>query len=424
MKVSLGMISHCITALLFLSSSSIAVYSQCPTGNVVLSNMDELNQFASDYPDCHRMDFNITVTGEDVWSLLPLAGLDTIMGNLELTSIGLVNNFSGLSNLTYINGDLRISNNPFLSNLSGFQGLVEIGGELRIINNPNISTVNGLTNLTECGGLIFTTLPALVHVNALALLDSVHGSLEMIGNTTLTNISALTGLSSPTGHVLIQNCPLVDLSLWSSWTVIGSYLQVSNISGFQSLGLSSLVTVNGDLILSNLPQLNDLSGLENLDLVSGSLKILSNSGLNDILALNQSVSYTDSVVIAFNPLLAICDASSVCEHAEGSSALRIEGNASGCLDIAELNLACTTNSLSESFTNNFTVFPNPFSESFTISSNATVLGWELYDLQGKRVSISKDSGMHSTDHSFIPNGSYLLRVLMEGSFHTQFLTKE
>jgi len=398
--------------------------AQCPTGNVFLTGMDELNQFYADYPDCNRLDYNMYVTGEDVWTLLPLASLDTIMGNLEIIGIGLLNNLSGLSELLYVHGDVKILTNPFLSNLNGLQGLHRIGGELFISNNPSQVSLNGLNNLDVLGGLKLWNLPAISHVNALVELDSILGDMDWQTNPVLANLSGLAALEYVGGNMVIQGCGMTDLNALGNLNTIQGILNISADANLNSIGLPSLVSVYGNLQISDNDQLSNLNSLSSLDLIQGGLYLSGNANLSEILSLDQSISITDSLVIAYNPLLEVCDVTSVCEHLEGSTAARIQNNAIGCFNEKEVIRAFTITGIQEAGLSYFKVFPNPFNSTFQISSEMAWKSWEILDLSGKRIHSVSDSNIRQEDLSYLAQGTYILRIRMEDLSHSQLLVKD
>ena len=413
-----------LTILCFILCVSSNGFAQCPIGNVVLNSMDELNQFYENYPSCTLLEGSMTVTGEDVWSLLPLASLDTIMGNLELTGIGFLNNFSGLSNLKYVHGDFKIQNNAFLSNVTGLQGIHEIGAQLIISNNPTLTSLNGLNNLDETGGLKLLSLPSLSQVNALAQLDSIHGDFQIIAASALANITGLVGLKHVDGNVSIQNTAVADLASLNGLTAVGEYFNLNNNPSLVTLGLNGLQTIGGDLRIKNHNELQNIDGLAALALIQGDFQLITNPLLENMLSMDQSVSISDSVIIVNNPLLSVCDVMSICNHFEGSTAGFIDGNASPCANVKQVINSCLVNDLIEEEQSFVNIHPNPFNSIFTLQSQSSIDRWELYDMRGVLVSISGNEQGNSQDLSQLSNGTYIIRIVQTKRSVLQFLIKE
>jgi hypothetical protein len=408
---------------LILSVSSIG-FAQCPVGDVVLNSMDELNQFYTDYPDCTRLDGSMTVTGEDVWSLLPLASLDTIMGNFELTALGFLNNFSGLSNLKYVHGDFLIQNNAFLSNVSGLQGIFEIGAQLIISNNPSLVSLNGLNNLDETGGLKLLSLPSLSQVNALAQLDSIHGDFQIIAAASLNNITGLAALKQVDGHMSIQNTAIANLASLDGLNTVGGFLNLNNNPNLVTLGLNGLETIGGDLRIKNHSQLLNIDGLASLGLIQGDFQLISNSLLENMLSMDQSVSISDSVVIVNNPFLSTCNVLSICNHFEGSTAGLIDGNANPCTNVKMVIDSCLPSSIEEVDASYFNVYPNPFTIAFSIQSQSPIDHWELYDMRGVLAASNGNEHGNSLDLSQLSKGTYMIRIVQAERSVVQLLIKE
>ncbi len=92
-------------------------------GNVTLSSQSEVDAFNSQY-----LNGNLTVSGNDITDLSPLA------------------------DLTRINGALIIKNNPNLQNIYGFNSLSKLDF-IHIENNAKLEQIDGFSALMRCGGV-------------------------------------------------------------------------------------------------------------------------------------------------------------------------------------------------------------------------------------------------------------------------------
>ena len=104
--------------------------------------------------------------GDDITNLNGLAGVETIEGNLTLTT-GNLAQFSGLEDLAVVSGDVTIRRNAKITNFNGLSGLLIVTGDLVIEENPRLATLAGLEDLNFVGGDINVT--ANVRLRNLAL---------------------------------------------------------------------------------------------------------------------------------------------------------------------------------------------------------------------------------------------------------------
>jgi len=137
-----------------------------PFGNYYFHTQSQIDNFATNYPDCTILEGHVLIMGE---SITNLNGLDNVtsIGGYNVTSIGgyltihgtdSLTNLIGLDNLTSIGGGLTIGsysmyggNNPVLTSLSGIDNLTSIGGPLSISSNHALTNLTGLDNVTSIG---------------------------------------------------------------------------------------------------------------------------------------------------------------------------------------------------------------------------------------------------------------------------------
>jgi len=96
------------------------------SGNLKFQTQADIDVFIIVYPNCTKIDGNVTIeetTPDDIW------------------------NFAGLSRITEITGNLIIQNNHKLPFLSWLENLTVIGGGLIVENNANLISFQGLSGL-------------------------------------------------------------------------------------------------------------------------------------------------------------------------------------------------------------------------------------------------------------------------------------
>lgn len=152
-------------------------------------------------------------------------------------------------NCTQIEGHVTIGNYPegtSITNLDGLSNITQIDGSLDIHFNLLLSSLNGLLNLTQIGG-----------------------GLTIFYNPELYSLEGLNSL-----NIVSED---VKLGIWE--------LNVGN-DHFQDLtGLDSLYHIGGSLLLFRNIDLESLAGLENLSYIGESLIIDGNHNLTDISSL-------------------------------------------------------------------------------------------------------------------------------------------
>src|SRR5690606_39202192 len=202
---------------------------------------------------------------------------------------------------TSIGGSLTVSNNTQLTSILGIQNIdpgsiaglqIQNNSILALCNLPNLCTyllnpsathprtisgnaaacINEIAMMGSCsltcpvGDIVFLT-QAQVDGFMLAYPDctEISGSLTIQGNG-VTNLNGLANITYINGNLVInQATNLVNLDGLSALENIGGNVGIAQ-SGVQHLdGLNSLTSIGGALVLQANPQLNDISGLENID---------------------------------------------------------------------------------------------------------------------------------------------------------------
>jgi hypothetical protein len=101
---------------------NVNTVNQCPD-NVTLKSQSEVNAFK-----CQCIKGSLTISGEDITDLSPLAVV------------------------TSISGPLNIKNNPRLEVVGGMDSLIEIAF-LSITGNPKLERIDGFNSMQKCGGI-------------------------------------------------------------------------------------------------------------------------------------------------------------------------------------------------------------------------------------------------------------------------------
>lgn len=294
-------------------SGHIAIASNTMLQNIDgLSNLDSIGSVGS---PSYGNDLSIEIRSN--------ASLDDIDGLSGLTAVnGLVNvagnpalmNLNGLGSITqigaglYDNAALIIRMNDALTNLDALSALTSVQGFVIIENNNDLISLTGLSNLNSIGqwttssmSLVISYNDDLPNLNGLQGLDTIPGTMAIVSNAALVNVDGLSSLravwregSLNTGITIESNASLRNISGLSGLELIGagrgSYLDIESNPVLESISLSSLRSVQGNLggsiRINNNALLTDLDGFSSLESVRGglsaSINITNNARLQNI----------------------------------------------------------------------------------------------------------------------------------------------
>jgi hypothetical protein len=151
------------------------------------------------------------------------------------------------------------------------------------------------------------------------------------------------GCTEIAGFLEISSSDITDLSSLNIITHIGGSLAIEFNDGLTSLtGLEGVISVGGNLVIVENPLLSNLTGLSSLTSIGGYLKIADNDSLTGLSGLDNIVAGTiQDLFISDNYSLSDCDVQSMCEYlACPNGVISIINNASGCNSYIELAGAC------------------------------------------------------------------------------------
>src|SRR5690606_6634587 len=71
---------------IFFLFFTLGLKAQCPTEDVYLTSQEEVNNFATDYPNCTEISGNLYISGSTITDLSPLSNLTSVGGYLYIGS--------------------------------------------------------------------------------------------------------------------------------------------------------------------------------------------------------------------------------------------------------------------------------------------------------------------------------------------------
>lgn len=332
-----------ISFIAFLGAIHLA-NAQCPTPPVVLTSQAEVDAFP---PACIDFTGDIFISGSDISDLTPLANLQTISNNLTILSNPSLGTLAGLSGLTSIGtafGSLTISDNDALSDLTGLNNISSISGGLFVEDNFNLTSLDGLGAVPSLTSLYIANNAALNDLGALSSVVSINSYVWILDNFTLSSLSGLDGISTigGTGLLIAYNESLSSISSFGSLTSVDGNFEIEENPSLVSLNaFSSLSTVGGSkMVIQNNPSLASIDDFVSLSSVANELSISVNPALTSIANLTNLFTIGGTLEISGNTSLSQCEAEAVCEHIDNGNPTIISGNAVGCQNITQVEIAC------------------------------------------------------------------------------------
>lgn len=443
--------------LVFIFSASNYLFGQCPTGSVTFTSQSQIDNFIINYPNCTEINGTLKIEENVSGGITNLNGFAQItkVGTLRIQYNSALTNLNGLNNLTTITNDqsssrLLIRNNQSLENLDGLENLQEVQKYFTILENPMLSSIEGLGNLSSTTlGIEIRSNPSLISLNGLngitittwlsisdndLLIDlnglnniTETGTLSIENNQNLINLEGLNNLVSITheiGAEIYSNPSLESFDGIESLVICNGLFFINNNTALTSIeGLANFTTCLNVFGISGSPLLTNLNGLENLT-HAPTLGFTDNDQLNDISALSNFDINSLYVLLLFdNPELAVCNYTNICQYLNNPfNDASIYNNASGCNTREEVLQACGLLSNNENLLeNNFSIYPNPTLNNFTISGieNGEV---RITDSRGrvlKRITLGKDE----TSLNGLSEGIYFINITNDKGSVTKQLIK-
>ena len=298
-----------LLGLALFSSPLLAV--NCTPDEITLASQAEVDSFQADHgPGCDTIVKMLTITGNDITDLTPLAGLTTaLFTSTVLINDTLLTSLAGLNQLTSVYW-IEINNNSALTSIDALLTLTSVSGPLVVNGNPVLTNVDGLAGLTSLpgGALLLQNNASLTDLSGVSGMTSIAASLVISNNDALTDLDSLVGLTTVAAPILISdNDALTSISGLSGLVAYSSIFQlVSNSSLTSIAGLDNFTSLDGMNITFNtaLTNLDSLSGLTTTG--TSGLNIVGNTALTDIDGLAAMVSSNGNVRITDNSLLSLC----------------------------------------------------------------------------------------------------------------------
>jgi len=333
---------------LVLIASSITA-QHCLSEGIVFTRQSQIDSFSINYPGCTQIDGNLQISGEqsDIQSLIGLAQIQYIKGDLRVYGLDSVSNLDGLNQIDSIDGALRIEGNSGLLSCSGLNSLQHVKGLLNIQFNDHLQSLHGLDSLrfaeslrlwfnarledltglekfdSVALGIAILSNYGLKSLQGLTKMDILHGDITIFDNDSLTTLSGLHNLQILFGSIWInKNSSLLSFEGLRSLKEIYGDFQVRE-SMFDSFeNMDQLENIHGRFVVLENPNLQNFSGLLNLH-ATGELNFNENPILTSLSGLD-GMRKLGIIQILNNPSLT--DISSLIHVSHSTGYVRIKGN--------------------------------------------------------------------------------------------------
>ncbi len=269
--------------------------------------------------------------------------LNTIDGDLSITSNHNLTSLAGLDQLTSIGGDFNIYGNDALVNISGSNNINTLNGAINIELNDNLKTISGFNTIETIKELLISNSGAIESLTGFNSLMHIENNL--IFNNTNNPEVVINGFNNlqTVGESLnlAWSFNLVELEGFTNLTSVGGSFFFQGSSGLTNLdNFSNLSHVGETFLIQNHTNLENLNGFANLNSMVKDLIIRENPSITDISGVQNINSVLEYVSISNNPMLSQCAITSVCEHLNNGLNHVIENNAPNCNSKDEVISQC------------------------------------------------------------------------------------
>ncbi|MDP2339647.1 MAG: hypothetical protein Q8O67_01705 [Deltaproteobacteria bacterium] len=216
--------------------------------------------------------------------------VQSIGGSFELTGLPVIEDINGLNTLVNV-GELLVHDLPLLENIN-MPALANVTANLEIVNNPAL--VDFAFNLNQIGGTLrLVDLGDLTDIDGLQGLNIVGGDLEILDCANVNNTAGLNQLDDVDGKLTLRRLNSISNDNGEEGGAGG---------GANDLTFNQLVAV-GSIEVTQMNDIQDLAGLENLAVVDDTISINANPNLETLFGLQGLVRIGRKLTISDNPLL-------------------------------------------------------------------------------------------------------------------------
>ncbi len=247
-------------------------------------------------PELQSVTGDLVFTNEAALSSFQADALATVGGDLTATGLGALTELDIPGMLT-VGGDFVVADAPLLTTIDVAR-LRTVGASMQITDLPALTSLDGTRALekvgfVEGGGLVLSGLDALPAIDEFAflLLEEVHGDIVVSDNAQLFGVDGFTVFGIDT-YMFLPGPGLEPVAIPHEHTIrITGNPNLDHIDGFGNLRVS-----NGTLEISDSP-VRDISGFVNLQELGGDLLLDDLPGLDELTGFGALLSVAGSVTM-------------------------------------------------------------------------------------------------------------------------------
>ncbi|TVR82409.1 MAG: T9SS C-terminal target domain-containing protein [Saprospirales bacterium] len=407
---------------------------------IILRWQEEVNSFNETYPEYKYQAPLIRIIGIDITNLDSLHHLWSCWGIQIEGTMAQSLDITGLRNLevTGAHGfsikrnqeenivlpvfkDLRSVEGPFVINHSRIGNIQGVFPKLRnvasiSIRSNNFLQINFLESLAFVGGDFHIIDNLNLFQISMPSLELIEGRMTISGSPVLQSISVSENFSIIAGELILNQLPrLEDMSFTNSLEMIGKDLRIIH-TGLERLSIGDVEIIR-NIFVSNNENLIDLSGLESLSYVFGDIEIRSNSNLLSIEGMDNWMNLIGQrVFLTNNPELNFCNTDFICAHLQTNRYFEAFGNGPNCSSPQIIQEQCVVSSERSLESKNTIIFPNPSTGYLRVELPGHGMHLvKVYSSEGVPLKMTKSQHPFEMDLSDLPAGFYLLKI--KGEIH-------
>lgn len=213
------------------------------------------------------------------------------------------------------------------------------------LSGSSITSLSPLSDLEGVDGNLVLEELSIDLGQALSEIANIGGDLTIDDCPNLITID-FNNLDNVGGGILLRDLPALTTYRLDEITTLSGDLNFTRTGLTVLDGFSDLTNIDGDLFIFGNTALTSISldggpGSRQAVIISaGGLTIAGNPVLTSLVGL-PAFTITGNLTIASNPVLATCEADAVCNKLSvGTGTITIVGNATGCANTVEVDMAC------------------------------------------------------------------------------------
>ena len=334
---------------------------------VVEGNFD-INDFRSvefnelNLPNLKRVEGFFSVSFSDRLIIINLDQLEYVGRSFELFNLQFLTTVNG-AHLESVQENYSVWRTPFLKNLPNLELLKRVGEDFRLNTDESLTEINELINLDTVPDVFHLIMPGLLDINILDEIDLI-------------------------GGFVLESAPVTSLA------PIAKYDSLPH--GF---------------ILTSLPELESIDGLENMPSIKAVFQLTNNSKLSNLSLINSDliVPSNDRMRIIENDQLGMCNEPFLCNYIDAGGMAILENNLPSCNDSSQFSCTVGTSDIENYIS--YSIYPNPTKQRFTIEHKDQIinnhLNISITNLQGQEQEFKK---IDNQIYHALSAGVYILNI--------------